>query len=30
MKKVRFDRFRSPWREPIFDPSRPLLWEPLL
>jgi len=29
-KKVRFDRFESPWRDIFFDPSRPILWEPLL
>jgi len=34
-KKVRFDRLKSPWHNPFFDPSRPMfrsrpiLWEPL-
>jgi len=28
-KKIRFGRFESPWCDPVFDPSRPILWEPL-
>jgi len=29
-EKVHFDRFESPWRDPFFHPTRPILWEPVL